>query len=42
MTGLDKSFLVPGWTLAWLMFFDPKNYLNQVKNGFISFSKIKN
>jgi tyrosine aminotransferase len=31
--GLEKTFLVPGWSVSWMLFFDPAKRLAEVKSA---------
>lgn len=31
LCGMEKTFLVPGWSISWMIFFDQANRLNEIK-----------
>jgi tyrosine aminotransferase len=33
MSGMEKIYLTPGWSIGWLIFYDKKGILNDVKKG---------
>ena len=31
--GMEKTFFVPGWSISWMIFFDTKNVLKDIKGA---------
>lgn len=33
ISGMEKNFMVPGWSISWMIFFDRKGLLKDIKNA---------
>jgi len=38
--GLAKRFLVPGWRLGWIAIYDPRRYLDKMREGLFSLTQL--